>query len=356
MKSSFPLTLRQSRTAAALMGALLMGCAAALLPTRAESKPPRPLGDVKVLAPVPAPGFPEGIAFHGNHVYVSGPATFGTAGSGPSVVWAFNASTGALMKTYEIEGEDLTQEHANSCLALDNKGRIYVNNTQLGIVRIDLGSGEQESYSSPFPNIGDPRPALPNDIAFDADGNAYVTDSLQATIWKVPAGGGDPEVWFQDPRFDSMVIGVNGLRIDPTGTKMYVSVTLDMEFQGYVYTIPLVDSPTAADMTVFHHYAMGEAPDGIAFGKSGNLYVALAWPDFSGISILSPDGVSEMRLTNATNTSPIPYNSPANIAFNNHGSLLVTNHASIAVNPAHFAVLDVFVNDEALPLNTPKLP
>ena len=49
-------------------------------------------GDATVLATVPTPpGFPEGIAVHGNLAYVAGPATFGTAGDGqPSRVISFN--------------------------------------------------------------------------------------------------------------------------------------------------------------------------------------------------------------------------------------------------------------------------
>ena len=35
------------------------------------------LGDSKVVAPVPLPGYPEGIATRGNRFYVSGPAAFG---------------------------------------------------------------------------------------------------------------------------------------------------------------------------------------------------------------------------------------------------------------------------------------
>jgi hypothetical protein len=40
-------------------------------------------------------------------------------------------------------------------------------------------------------------PPLPNDIAFAPNGDAYVTDSMQATIWRVPKGGGAPKVWYQ---------------------------------------------------------------------------------------------------------------------------------------------------------------
>ena len=63
----------------------------------AQANQPRPYGDVRVLATFPAePGYPEGIAVKGNKVYVSGPARFGTAGTGPSTVVAFNRDTGAL--------------------------------------------------------------------------------------------------------------------------------------------------------------------------------------------------------------------------------------------------------------------
>jgi hypothetical protein len=34
-------------------------------------------------------------------------------------------------------------------------------------------------------------PPLPNDIAFAP------TDSMQATIWRIPKGGGTPKIWFQ---------------------------------------------------------------------------------------------------------------------------------------------------------------
>src|SRR5262245_35455794 len=41
-----------------------------------------PIGAITTLAIVPAtPGVPEGIVVSGNHVFVSGPATFGTAGT-----------------------------------------------------------------------------------------------------------------------------------------------------------------------------------------------------------------------------------------------------------------------------------
>jgi sugar lactone lactonase YvrE len=332
----------------------------------------RPYGDVKVLTTVPAtPGFPEGIAVNGNRVYVAGPAKFGTTGTGPSHVFAFDINTGALLQTYPTQGENLLAEHANSCIAFDGFDRLYVLNTQLGLYRINTETGQQESYGLPFPDLqpcldgvfGPPcsptlanMPPIPNDIAFDENGYAYVTDSMQATIWRIAPGGGQPQIWFQDQRLASAYIGVNGLRLSPDRSKIFLTVTADLLGGSYVYTLPLVEAPTAADLAVFHQFVPGDLPDGIAFGKSGNLYVTIATPFASGISVLRPDGTQAVRLKNALLSPIFPYDSPANIAFNNKGSLLVTNHAFATMLPSQFTVLDVWVDDKASPLDKPLLP
>jgi sugar lactone lactonase YvrE len=321
------------------------------------------------------PGFPEGIAVRGNRVYVAGPATFGTTGKPPSAVLEFDLETGKELARYDVVGEDLFAEHANSSIAFDGAGRLYVLNTQLGLYRLDLGSGEQRPYSPtsdyhPFPDIPPcslglampcsptvaDAPPIPNDLAFDAVGNAYVSDSMQATIWKIPSGGGAPQVWFQDVRLASPYIGVNGLRLDPTGTSAYITVTTDMNAASHVYTLSINKTPRQLEM--FHEYPAGDMPDGIAFGQSGLLYVAMATPGASGVSALRADGAEVLRLGNPKGSPVRPYDSPANIAFDGHGSLLMTNHAfaSGAVLPSQFSIVQVFVDDKAGTMQKPVLP
>ena len=344
--------------------------ATSLLPPAQAATLARPYGDAKVLATFPTPpGFPEGIAVKGNKVYVAGPARFGTTGTGPSAVFAFDTITGAPAGTYWMAGENTLAEHANSCVAFDGRGRLYVLNTQLGIYRLDLETGQQQAYSAPFPDLHPcatnpapcsptvaDTPALPNDIAFDEAGNAYVTDSMQATIWRVAPGGGTPQIWYQDARFDSPYVGVNGLRLSPDRTKVFLTVTTDLQGGAYVYTLPLVAQPAAADLAVFHQFPTGDFPDGIAFGKSGSLYVAMATPFASGIAVLGADGAETGRFTNSPLSPIFPYDSPANVAFNGRGSLLATNHAFATMIPTQFTVLDVYVNDSAAPLAKPDLP
>ena len=221
---------------------------------------PSTFGDVKVLATVPNPGYPEGIAVLGERAYVAGPATFGTAGNNtPSPVFAFNDKTGQLLRTYQIQGENLNLELANSCIAFDGEGQLYVINTQLGIVRLDVKTGHQDIDAPVLPDLpafapslpagtkSSPttidRPPLPNDLAFNRAGTLYVTDSFQATIWRIPAGGGPARIWFQDNRLDSPSFGPNGIRVDPDGDKIFISETQNFANEGIIYTLPLVDHP-----------------------------------------------------------------------------------------------------------------
>jgi len=79
-----------------LLAAVLL--ALSLTPTFALAQA---LGDSKVVAAVPLPGLPEGIATRGNRFYVSGPAAFGQP-LGSAFVYAYDIRTGALEATYPI--------------------------------------------------------------------------------------------------------------------------------------------------------------------------------------------------------------------------------------------------------------
>jgi sugar lactone lactonase YvrE len=85
--------------------------------------------------------------------------------------------------------------------------------------------------------------------------------------------------------------------VDKKSDKLYFTVTFDGAGVGYVYTLPLIDHPTLSDLHIFHTYNFadtGSGPDGIAFGKSGELYVALAGT--SKISVLNPDGSEQNKI------------------------------------------------------------
>lgn len=268
-------------------------------------------------------------------------------------VQAYDIRTGALEATYPITiTNPFAGASAASTAAFGPDGGLYVVEPFVGVIRMTLDPGNTQAVYSAFVPTG---PSLLNDLAFDDDGNLYVTDSFAATIYRVPAGGGPPTVWFTDPALAGnplIPFGVNGIRIDKNNKNVYVSVTVDAALDGVIYRLPLVASPVAADLEVFASLGF-TGPDGIAFGKSGKLYVAEAIT--STIKVLRPDGsVEAVYAGPALNPGgpPVPWANPANIAFDSRQrKLLVTNHASLVpFDPSLFVVFDVFVDDKGSPL------
>ena len=330
---------------------------AVLMGTATMSAAQGTLGESRVVAKIPFPGYPEGIVVHGDIIYTSGPAAFGVPGNFvPSKIFGFDKNTGALVKTITIQNQP-GPLNALSCIAADDNGNLYVADESLGVVKINLDSGQQSIYAAPFYPVyhsayNPPAPLLLNDLAFDKNGYLYVTDSFQATIWRVPPGGGAPQVWFQSATIDGP-FGPNGIRVNSKSDTIYFDKTFDAQGNGTVYTLPIKDSPQESDLKVFATYTPGAGPDGVAFDRSGNLYVCLA--AYSQISVLSPAGVEIARYSGPAQNpadpgSPLPWANPANIAFDGKGNILFTNHASLTGLPDPsplFAVVSVFVNDKA---------
>ena len=333
-------------------------------------------GSITTFAPVPAtPGFPEGVAVHGNSVFVSGPARFGTAGTGPSAIQVYNRKSGSLEQTIVVAGEALAFEHAVSNIAIDSAGRIYALSTQLGLLRFTKQGQQyiQSSYGAPVPDLPTcvalpagpcspttvDAPPIVNDVVFDAQGNAYVTDSLQATIFRYAPGGGAPSIWFQSPLLEGggfIPFGTNGIRLNPARSHVYfaVSTSVTNPALGTIYRLPLVAAPSAGQLEIFHSYIFNEIPDQLAFGARGDLYVSLALTN--QISVLAADGTETTRIASAPSDA-IPMDLPAGIAFDSRSkSLFIANHALLSGDPAHFAVLQAAVGDPGDELVKPSLP
>jgi sugar lactone lactonase YvrE len=368
------------RLVLATMIGLLAGCAAA--PATNEdvgavaAAETASIGEGEVLSSFVAPGFPEGIAVDGPRVYVSGPAQFDTTGV---AVHVYHRQTGALLESIPVTHPGADPVDALSCLTIDGQGRLYVLSETLGVVRLTKhGNDWQQEIYAPLPADGLPgcthgyqlvpdfsdpmfRPAchLLNDLAFDAAGHLYVTDSLRATIYRVNPGGGAMQTWFVSPYLlggPPFPIGVNGIRLSPAGDEVLFTVTTsplpELAGRGALYKLPNVDAPAPGDLAVVRYFDPGLGPDGIAFGESGEIYAALAFGN--QIAILDAQSGAEITRLSGPAGSDAPYDAPANVAFDGKGSLLVTNHALLSALPEHMVVLRVEAGDRGAPLFTPS--
>lgn len=333
------------------------------------------IGDTTVFASIPDPGYPEGIAVDANTVYVTGPANVQglvLEAQDEVQIWRFDLVTGAPRESIPVAPEGSAPTSAAG-LVLDAAGRLYVVFAQpFGVVRIDP-AGSQELYATlpdlppcgaaaPEPPDCSPgrldRPPFPNDLAFDADGNLYVTDMYQATIWRVSPRG-ELRAWFQHDAL-AQSFGPGGVRVGPDGRTLYFAVTaggLQPQHPVGIYTLPLVDDPAAADLQLFAEIG---GVDGMAFGASGLLY-AVAKGD-NQVVAFNPDGTEALRFPDAIQNleQEVPFDAPATLAFRDATrSILVTNHAmwgTGVILPERFAVLESFVDDTGLPLARPTLP
>ena len=339
----------------------------------AEPPPVRPRGDSAVISRVPERGFPEGLAISGNRMYVSSPAQ--NAQTGPAQIFVFDTATGAYVMKYDIPATDPITDHGLVGIALDGSGHLYVADIPRGIVQLKRSSGASNTYATvpdippclPLPllpgpcspTVGDRAP-FPNDIVFDAAGNAYVSDSAQATIWKLapppavpPGQKATAQVWYQDAVLDG-ALGANGVRLSPDGKELCVAV---FGPPGSVHCIAVVNGKAGARRQL---PATTEGPDNLTFGESGKMYVALALSN--QVVVLDYPSGTELERFSGPAKSPsgdVPWDAPASVAFDNTTkSLRVTNHALVTglVDKSRFVVFDVYVDDTAFPLHRPALP
>lgn len=330
-------------------------------------------GATRTFARTPAdgPGYPEGIEVVGRWVFVTAAAVQGTAGTGPSEIYVYSLSDGSLVRTIEVTGQDLSQEHAVAGTAADGQGRLYVVETQQGVLRFDPRNGyQQETYGGPLPDLppcpasvdpaesptpcsptADDQPPLPNDLAFDEAGNLYYTDSFQNTIWYYPSGGGSPRIWYQD---DFGPFGPNGIELSPDGEFLYFVTSIPSA----VYRVPVGAPPAEEDVELVTFLDPAEAggADGMVFGRSGRLYVSLAF--LNQIAVVDPSTGEVARFPGPDENASLdmPYDAPASLAWNKRTrSLLVVNHATVSGNSDNFGVLEAWVDDLPARVATPSV-
>lgn len=262
----------------------------------------------------PAVGeFPEGIALdHEGAMYVSLALTgeirrFGPDG-GASTFHTFNPGSAGL----GVLG-----------LAADQRGTIYAAVPSDAPEAHGVWAISSDGLAERLP--GSEAIIFPNGIARDERGTLYVTDSIGAAIWRIPAGGA-AERWLEHASLagtgalngPGAPIGANGIAYDRS--RLLIANT---ELR-HVVEVPIERAGAPGIPHIVHTFAGDLAfLDGISVDVAGNTYVLVA--GMNQLVQLDRAGTATVLATHAEDG----LNVPASLAFGTRGqakrTLYLTN-------------------------------
>jgi gluconolactonase len=220
-------------------------------------------------------------------------------------------------------------------VALDQNHNVYVcNATKRNVMRVSQ-KGEASVYCDKAPD----GPILsPNYGSFDAKGNYYFSDS--GDYWK-PNGR---LIRVRADRQSESLIGgnwhfPNGLAISPKDGAVFMIESTAAD----ILRIP-VNKDGAVGTPEIYAQLQGNILDGLAFAKSGNLYVSCYYPN--RIYVISPDQNVELLIEDTTGEV---LNQPTNVAFQPKETRLFFAN----LGGGHIGAFDV--SETGAPLKYPKL-
>jgi hypothetical protein len=346
----------------ALALAALVGVA---LPATGSERPDR--FQTRLLALVPSPGFParayvapNGRIYEGTYVNPGGD-------SQPSRVLEYTRD-GTLLRSWTIRGQDLSAEHGVQVATSDSRGRlVLLDRTPARALLLNPRNGVQRRYAtfsdlSPCaggeaedcsPTIRD-QPPTANYAAWGRDGSLYVTDYFQGVIWRVPPGGGEAEVWLADPRLDGDMFGTTGIVLAPDGRTLLISQQSSAggadgnPSTGKLYEVRIRrDGP--GELRRLWKSGPVDGPDGFWVGRSGKIYMTLVASN--QLAVIDPDGRELERFpeqpASGENGSSVPFDNPSSAMFLGR-RLIVANQSFISGDPAHQAILSVYVGERGM--------
>jgi sugar lactone lactonase YvrE len=333
----------------------------------------RPRGDVSVLALIPTPGYPALPHELGGHIF-EGTYDNPSGSTLPSRVLEYTAG-GELLNSWTVAGQDTSQPHGVQVAANDALGRLLLLEKTSGrIIRLDPRTGSQTLYAQipQLPTCSSASPGteckqarqdlapMPDYAAWGPDGSLYVTDYQQAAIWRLPPGGGTPQLWLTDPRLDGGQFGTACIVMMPDHHTLLFDQASSAGLgapnptTGKLYEVPIDAAGKPGQLKQLWESGPADAPDGCALSRAGNVYVALVGAS-NQIVELDQSGHELGRFGQqftGTNDSSVPFDSPSGLAYLGT-SLIVANQSYAAGNAANQALLDVETTEPGAPVYVP---
>jgi sugar lactone lactonase YvrE len=342
-----------------------VGIALALAATIAATVAPaaragdgRPRWDTRVLALVPPPGYPARAYVAPNGRIYEGTYENPAGDSVPSRVLEYTGD-GALLRSWTVQGQDLTQGYGVQVATSDALGRlVLLDKAPARALLLDPRTGEQTTYAT-FADIPDTLGQTPEPDygVWGPDGSLYVGDYQQAVIWRVPPGGGQAQVWLADPQLDGGMFGTAGLALEPDGHTLLIAQGSEAGLgagnptTGRLFSLTIAPDGKPGPLRQLWESRPADAPDGIALAASGRIYVALVGPT-NQIAVVNPDGSEAERFPQTPftgdNGSPVPFDAVSSVMFLGT-RLIVAQQSYEQGNAAHMAILDVEAGEGGVP-------
>lgn len=179
---------------------------------------------------------------------------------------------------------------------------------------LDLDTGERERAL----DLGDVEASSTcNDIAVDADGLAYISDSENSRVYRADADAGTVATWADDPLLSPLAtptggtFGGNGIAVTEDGRYVIVSKTLLSSPPRFV-RIARADPSDVAEIVVTP--AISGSADGMSF-LDGDLYLALVGTgDVARLSTEDDWATASAVIAPAMGDTPVPGTSTVRVA------------------------------------------
>ncbi len=332
--------------------------------------------DTRVLAVVPFPGYPARAYVHPNGRIYAGTYESDAGTDIPSRLFEYTRR-GHLLRSWTIKGQRLGSEHGIQAAISDWRGRMVLLDTgPARVLTLSLRRGVQRTYSR-IPDIptcalaahgapcsqavDDGRP-IPNYAAWGPDGSLYVTDYGQACIWRVPPGGGKPQLWLTSHKLDGSEFGTTGIELEADHRTLMVGQGSSAGLgdgnptTGKLYEVRIGRHGAPGQLRRFWESGPTDLPDGFAIARSGRVYVPAVGLT-QQLVVVGRNGAELERFPSTPltgdNGSPIPFDNPSSVAFSGR-RLIVANQSVIAGDASHMALLDVFAGERGLKPLVPK--
>src|SRR5580700_1457202 len=254
---------------------------------------------------------------------------FNTQGSltGNGVLFVINPSGQVIRKiTIQNSSPHMLGLAFNPTLPFE-KSLIVLDFGAGNVLQVNPLTGTSRVLAGPIPNSG------LNALTFDSAGNAYVSDSFNGVIWKVPPAGGYSQ-WSAGPLLGpgtglTPPFGANGVEFSNDHKTLYVADTAFHQ----IIQIPVNADGTAGTPSIL--ITGINAPDGIMVDRKGNIWICSSQED--EIVVIDPDAKPNAKvIAKLGDFYGIDHDGiaqgflfPASLAFSNDGSTLYVSNLTL---------------------------